>query len=51
MCRFALAIEGLDGIYTLLAHDAYSAFETVGDLFVLAPTDTNLNDFRAILIM
>lgn len=31
-------------------HDAYSAFAAMGDLVVCGPTQTNVNDFRAILI-
>nr|WP_210272724.1 glycerate kinase [Chthonobacter rhizosphaerae] len=34
----------------LAGNDAYSAFETLGDLLVTGPTRTNVNDFRAILI-
>ena len=87
LLSFALAIEGMNGIYALAAdtdgidgsennagafcdgttalrlrqsgqdgrdylarHDAYSAFEKIGDLFVSGPTGTNVNDFRAILV-
>jgi hydroxypyruvate reductase len=42
--------SGADGRAYLHAHDAYSAFEKLGDLFVPGPTGTNVNDFRAILI-
>ena len=42
--------SGKDGRSFLLAHDAYSAFEQIGDLFVPGPTGTNVNDLRAILI-
>ncbi|MFD1710003.1 glycerate kinase [Ottowia sp. GY511] len=35
----------------LARHDAYSYFETIGDLVVTGPTYTNVNDFRAILIL
>jgi glycerate 2-kinase len=42
--------SGADGRSYLNAHDAYSAFERLGDLFVPGPTGTNVNDFRAILI-
>lgn len=31
-------------------HDAYGAFAALGDLVVCGPTQTNVNDFRAILI-
>ena len=42
--------SGVDGRDYLMRHDAYSAFERIGDLFVPGPTGTNVNDFRAILI-
>ena len=32
-------------------NDAYSYFEALGDLVVTGPTHTNVNDFRAILIL
>lgn len=32
-------------------HDAYSAFALLGDLVMTGPTHTNVNDFRAILIL
>ncbi|OJF96080.1 glycerate kinase type-2 family protein [Pararhizobium antarcticum] len=35
----------------LANNDAWSAFRTVDDLFVCGPTGTNVNDFRAILIL
>jgi len=35
----------------LAGHDAWSAFQLAGDLFVPGPTGTNVNDFRAILIV
>ncbi len=41
---------GLNGREFLSNHDAYSAFERIGDLFVTGPTGTNVNDFRAILV-
>jgi len=31
-------------------NDAYSLFKALGDLVVTGPTDTNVNDFRAILV-
>ena len=34
----------------LLGHDAYTAFDAIGDVFTTGPTGTNVNDFRAILI-
>lgn len=41
---------GLDPRAVLSGHDAWTAFEAVGDLFAPGPTGTNVNDFRAILI-
>lgn len=32
-------------------NDAYSYFEALGDLVVTGPTFTNVNDFRALLII
>ncbi|MEB0140570.1 MULTISPECIES: glycerate kinase [unclassified Undibacterium] len=32
-------------------NDAYSCFEALGDLLISGPTRTNVNDFRAILIL
>lgn len=32
-------------------NDAYGFFEPLGDLFVTGPTHTNVNDFRAILVL
>ncbi|HEY8102528.1 MAG TPA: glycerate kinase [Burkholderiaceae bacterium] len=32
-------------------HDAYSAFAMLGDLVMTGPTHTNVNDFRAMLIL
>jgi len=34
----------------LHAHNAWSAFDAVGDLFITGPTGTNVNDFRAALV-
>ncbi len=34
----------------LMKNDAWTAFATIGDLFVCGPTGTNVNDFRALLI-
>lgn len=42
---------GEDPRERLLAHDAYTAFKSVGDLFDTGPTGTNVNDFRAILVL
>ena len=41
---------GHDPRALLSGHDAWSAFDALGDLFVPGPTGTNVNDFRAILI-
>ena len=32
-------------------HDAYSFFDALGDLVVTGPTHTNVNDFRAVLVL
>jgi len=41
---------GHDPAQVLARHDAWGAFDAVGDLFTPGPTGTNVNDFRAILI-
>lgn len=41
---------GVDPGAMLARHDAWGAFDAVGDLFSPGPTGTNVNDFRAILI-
>lgn len=41
---------GVDPASMLSRHDAWSAFDRVGDLFAPGPTGTNVNDFRAILV-
>ncbi len=35
----------------LAGHDSYSLFKTLGDLVMTGPTLTNVNDFRAILVI
>lgn len=45
-----LRAAGVDGHAMLAGHDAFSAFEMLGDLFSPGPTGTNVNDFRAILL-
>ncbi len=35
----------------LLRNDAYGYFASLGDLVVIGPTNTNVNDFRAVLIL
>ncbi len=42
---------GLDAAEALENNDAHSFFERLGDGIVTGPTRTNVNDFRAILIM
>ncbi len=42
---------GLDPRAVLAENDGYGFFETLGDLVVTGPTRTNVNDFRAILVM
>jgi hydroxypyruvate reductase len=32
-------------------NDAYGFFDAVGDLVVTGPTHTNVNDFRAMLVL
>ncbi len=34
----------------LQRNDAYGFFEPLGDLVITGPTNTNVNDFRAILV-
>lgn len=41
---------GEDGAARLANNDAWTAFDSIGDLFVPGPTGTNVNDLRAILI-
>jgi glycerate 2-kinase len=42
---------GIDPVAALAANDAYGAFAAIGDLLVTGPTLTNVNDFRAILVL
>ena len=42
---------GLDPRAVLAGHDSYSLFSTIGDLLESGPTLTNVNDFRAILVV
>jgi hydroxypyruvate reductase len=42
---------GLDPAAMLDNNDGYTFFETLGDLVVTGPTLTNVNDFRALLIL
>ncbi|MDW6024963.1 glycerate kinase [Mesorhizobium sp. BAC0120] len=41
---------GVDAKSMLARNDAWTAFQSVGDLFAPGPTGTNVNDLRAILI-
>ncbi|TWG99713.1 glycerate 2-kinase [Mesorhizobium sp. J18] len=41
---------GLDPKALLNGHDAWAAFQALGDLFVPGPTGTNVNDLRAVLV-
>jgi glycerate 2-kinase len=45
------AALGLDLADALARNDAYPAFAALGDLVVTGPTLTNVNDFRAILVI
>jgi hydroxypyruvate reductase len=41
----------VDPIRHLAANDAYGLFAALDDLVVTGPTRTNVNDFRAILVL
>jgi len=41
---------GLDAAATLAQHDAYTLFQTLGDLIITGPTNTNVMDLNIILI-
>ena len=43
--------QGLDPIASLENNDAHTFFEKLGDQVITGPTQTNVNDFRAILIV
>lgn len=45
-----LRAAGLDPRALLVANDAWSAFDALGDLFVPGPSGTNVNDLRAMLV-
>ncbi len=45
------AAKGIDAAALLAANDSYSLFDALDDLVVTGPTLTNVNDFRAILIL
>ena len=42
---------GIDPRAALAGNDAYTAFKAIGDLVMTGPTRTNVNDFRAVLIL
>ncbi|MDF1601842.1 glycerate kinase [Mesorhizobium sp. YIM 152430] len=46
-----LRAMGHDPRGLLARHDAWAAFEALGDLFTPGPTGTNVNDLRAILVV
>lgn len=48
--RRSLAL-GLDPVEFLERHDSGSFFQALGDLVITGPTRTNVNDFRAILVL
>lgn len=43
--------KGLDAATSLTQHDSYSFFAALNDLLITGPTLTNVNDFRAILVL
>ncbi|WP_416243974.1 glycerate kinase [Azospira sp. APE16] len=45
------AAAGLDARAHLAGHDAYGFFAGLGDLLLTGPTRTNVNDFRAVLVL
>lgn len=45
------ASAGLDAQRALMKHDSYTFFSALGDLVFTGPTLTNVNDFRAILVV
>jgi glycerate 2-kinase len=47
--RAAAMGHGIDSFMD--RNDAYSYFEALGDLFTTGPTFTNVNDFRAVLVL
>ena len=42
---------GVDYRHALSNHDSGSFFDAIGDLIVTGPTRTNVNDFRALVVM
>ena len=45
------AAAGLDAVKSLEKHDSYGFFSALSDLVVCGPTRTNVNDYRAILVV
>ena len=45
------AVQGLKAREFLERHDSYGFFSALGDLVITGPTYTNVNDFRALLIV
>lgn len=45
------AAQGADARRLLAANDSYGFFAALGDLVVTGPTGTNVNDYRAILVL
>jgi hydroxypyruvate reductase len=45
------AAQGLNAAEHLDRHDSYPFFQALGDLVVPGPTYTNVNDFRAMLVL
>jgi hydroxypyruvate reductase len=45
------AAQGLDAAGHLDRHDTQPLFQALGDLVVTGPTFTNVNDFRALLVL
>ncbi len=46
-----MRVAGIDPPAALAGHNAWTAFNATGDLLVTGPTRTNVNDFRAILVL
>jgi hydroxypyruvate reductase len=44
-------VAGIDVAARLAGNDTYSLFAALGDLVMTGPTRTNVNDFRAVLVM
>lgn len=45
------AARGIAGAAALADNDGYGFFAALGDLVLTGPTLTNVNDFRAILVV